>query len=154
VCACVCAYLFAGILKSPHSPGCGAVCCSVLQCVAVCCSVLQCVAVCCRVFQCVAGCCSAIQRCASSFQHPSASKTIHRSIHRHHRLAKILKCELYKAILHRQQGSKQTFEKFYPCPSASKRIHRSIHRHCRLANQKIRTYCKNSQKSALHNYLT
>ena len=61
-----------------HRITCGAVCCSVLQCVAVCCSadisyirwqtrvavcrsVSQCVAVCCSVLQCVAVCWSVLQ---------------------------------------------------------------------------------------------
>jgi len=54
---------------------CGAVCCSVLQCVPLpstivrtICSVMQCVAVCCSVLQCiavcVAVCCSMLQRVA------------------------------------------------------------------------------------------
>jgi len=38
--------------------------CSVLQCVAVCCSVLQCVAVCCGVLHHIVGCCSVVQRVA------------------------------------------------------------------------------------------
>jgi len=48
------------VCRSWCALGTSAGCCSVLQCVAVCCSVLQCVAVCCSVLQCVAVCSSVL----------------------------------------------------------------------------------------------